>query len=92
MKIAFDVDGTLIRKNSNGEDIPHYRILDLMYAFHKLGYELFVWSGGGVDYALRWAEKLGIDHRVNVVPKGSFTPDIAVDDEEVELGRVNLKV
>jgi hypothetical protein len=41
---------------------------------------MYIWSGGGVDYATRWRDKLGLT--AIVVEKGSFTPDIAFDDED----------
>lgn len=92
IKIAFDVDGTLIRKSPKGEDVPRLEILLYLSFYHIVGdCEIFVWSGSGIEYANRWVEKLGLQD-VTVVAKGSFIPDIAVDDEEVTLGKVNLKV
>lgn len=53
-----------------------------------------MWSGGGVDYAQHWVRKLGLD--ATVVAKGSFKPDIAVDDlansPGFNLGITNLPV
>lgn len=91
-KIAFDVDGTLIIKGERGEDIPRYTVLDLMRTMKGFGLDIYVWSGSGIDYAKRWCDKLGLGAMVTVVAKGSFIPDIAIDDELVELGIVNLKV
>ncbi len=90
--IAFDVDNTLIKKSRNGEDVPNYGVILLLEMFRGLGYEVKVWSGSGVDYATRWCEKLGIINDVHVIAKGSIEVDIAVDDEDVTLGKVNLKV
>ena len=94
MKIAFDVDGTLIHQSGEKIDTPRYDVINLFLAFEKLGNEMYIWSGGGVDYAARWAEKLGLDAKV--VEKGSFKPDIAVDDmaheSEFNLGVVNIEV
>lgn len=90
MKIAFDVDGTLIHQIGEKEDTPRYEIISLFKTLEKLGNEMYIWSGGGVDYAQRWSEKLGLTAKV--VEKGSFKPDMAVDDMDVELGIVNLKV
>jgi hydroxymethylpyrimidine pyrophosphatase-like HAD family hydrolase len=94
MRIAFDVDGTLIHQSGSREDTPRYDIIALFHSFEKLGYEMYIWSGGGVDYATRWKEKLGLNAKV--VEKGSFKPDIAVDDmaheSEFNLGVVNLAV
>jgi phosphoserine phosphatase len=88
--VCFDTDGTLIHQVGKKEDTPRYQIIELFHIFQGLGYQMFIWSGGGVDYAERWRDKLGLD--AAVVPKGSFIPDIAVDDEYVKLGKVNLKV
>lgn len=87
---AFDVDGTLIHQVGEKEDTPRYEIIDLFKKFEKLGFEMYIWSGGGVDYAQRWSERLGLDAKV--VAKGSFSPDISVDDLPVEFGKVNIKV
>ena len=104
MRIAFDVDGTLIYDGNplykfvNPEtgmeeplcDTPRYDVIALFKAFQGLGYETYIWSGGGIDYAKRWAAKLGLS--ATIVEKGSFRPDIAVDDMAVELGITNIRV
>lgn len=91
--VAFDVDGTLIEKaGTTGRDVPRYEVILMLVNFGVLELDIFVWSGSGVDYAKQWVEKLGLDNAVKVVAKGSFKPDIAIDDEDVELGVVNLKV
>jgi len=79
MRIAFDVDRTLITIN----DTPRYPIIDLLFWFMKnTRCTIFVWSGGGIDYAQRWVEKLGLDKlNVQVIEKGSQSMDIVVDDE-----------
>lgn len=94
--VAFDVDGTLITQNSS-LDTPRYDVIALFHVFERLGCDLYIWSGGGVDYAARWAEKLGL--KANIVAKGSFKPDITIDDLDLDMreaersiGRVNLQV
>jgi hypothetical protein len=80
------------------EDTPRYEIIQLFHILQRLGCEMFIWSGGGVPYAKRWMEKLGLV--ATVVEKGSFKPDIAIDDlndlplrvAERSLGRVNIQV
>jgi hydroxymethylpyrimidine pyrophosphatase-like HAD family hydrolase len=85
--IAFDVDGTLI----DDRDTPRYDVVQLFKSFEYFGFKMYVWSGGGVDYATHWARKMGLN--AEVVVKGSFTPDIAVDDiEDCTLGTVNIHV
>ena len=88
--IAFDVDGTLIHLTGEKEDTPRREIIQLFLSFQQLGYEMYCWSGGGESYAEMWLRRLYLDAKV--VEKGSFLPDIAVDDEHVKLGKVNLKV
>lgn len=81
-RVAFDVDGTLITTGKNPK--KRKEVLRLLYAFHKLGYEIWVHSGGGVLYAKRWVEYLGIDKNIHVyiAIKGDkkIHYNIAVDD------------
>jgi phosphoserine phosphatase len=85
-KIAFDVDGTLI----DMQDRPNYDVIELLLWFQKHGWETIVWSGGGVEYAKHWRDKLGLESYV--VEKGSIVVDIVVDDEDCLLGDVLIKV
>lgn len=93
VKIAFDVDNTLIVKSNNGEDVPNYGVIHLIMTINVMvrDVDLIVWSGSGVDYARRWTEKLGIAEATRVIGKGQEKVDIAFDDEEVLLGKVNLQ-
>jgi hydroxymethylpyrimidine pyrophosphatase-like HAD family hydrolase len=88
--VAYDVDGTLIHEAGPLEDTPKYENIALFHQFQRIGCKMFIWSGGGIDYADRWARKLGLD--AQIVSKGSFQPDIAVDDMDVSLGKINLRV
>lgn len=94
IKVAFDVDGTLIHQSGELCDTPRYNIIQMFKMFESLGHEMFIWSGGGVDYATHWANKLGL--KAQIVAKGSFKPDIAVDDmaheSEFNLGTVSIPV
>lgn len=97
VKVAFDVDWTLIKPDENGDDVPNYPVIQLFHALQALGCQMFIWSGGGYDYAKRWSEKLGL--KATIVQKGSFQPDIAFDDMDLDfrktersLGLVNLQV
>lgn len=89
-KIAFDVDGTLIHQVGELTDTPRYDIIQLFKLLEAADCEMYIWSGGGIDYAERWAEKLGL--KAHVIGKGSIVPDISFDDEEVTLGKVNIRV
>jgi len=104
MKICYDVDGTIIHDGNPKykfispitgseeplDSTPRYEIIQMFKMHEALGFQMFIWSGGGVDYAKYWAAKLGLS--ATVVAKGSFRPDIAVDDQEVDLGIINIRV
>lgn len=93
--VCFDVDGTLIHQSGERENAPRYEVIDLYRSLERLGFQMFIWSGGGIDYAAHWRDKLGLFDAI-VVAKGSFQPDIAVDDmahsSEFNLGKVNIPV
>jgi len=88
-RICFDVDGTLITY----EDKPNYSTIQLLKFFQNLGWEVFIHSGSGIDYAKRWAEKLGLEP-CTIRPKGDvrFEYDIAVDDAVGEEDIANNKL
>jgi hypothetical protein len=92
LKVAFDVDMTLI----DHEDRPLYNNINILRFFIHIGYDVIVWSGGGSDgegsYAGMHCRKLGIHDLVRIIPKGSEEVDIAFDDEQVQLGKVNVVV
>lgn len=92
LKVAFDVDGTLVLHTDGQSSVPRYDVLNILFTYQRLGASIYVWSGGGVDYACDWQRKLGLSLDVCVVAKGSFIPDIAYDDQEVKLGKVNIRV
>jgi len=87
-RVAFDVDGCLIDYN----DKPVNFILTTLRMYQKAGAEIIIWSGGGAEYAKRWAERLKLG-KVRCAFKGDIdNVDIAYDDEEVKLARLNLRV
>lgn len=92
MKIAFDVDDTLIVPSvaTGGRDTPNYDTIAIFKWFEAQGNDMIIWSGSGLDWASTWAEKLGLKARI--IRKGSEQVDIAFDDMKVELGKVNVKV
>jgi phosphoserine phosphatase len=54
MKIAFDIDDTLIIPSvATGfdRDTPNYEMINLYKWFESQGHYMIIWSGGGVDYA-----------------------------------------
>jgi hydroxymethylpyrimidine pyrophosphatase-like HAD family hydrolase len=88
--IAFDVDGCLIDE----QDKPRQDVLDILYKHHERGDHIYVWSGGGVGYARDWALRLGIAPYVGGFLRKTKTPgmDIAYDDQDVQLAKVNRRV
>jgi len=101
--IAFDVDDTLIIPScATGfdTDTPNYETITLYRWFQLQGNHMIIWSGGGADYAKQWAMKLGLtaDEYLCKSPEeedGKFKyreVDIAFDDRDTELGKVNVKV
>ncbi len=95
MKIAFDVDDTLIVPSvATGfdRDTPNYETIALFKWFQNQGHEMFIWSGSGMDWATTWAEKLGLTATIIPKLKGNNDIDIAFDDCDVDLAKVNIKV
>lgn len=93
LTVAFDVDDTLIVPavaTGFDRDTPNYETIALFKWFQSQGNRMIIWSGSGVDWAKTWAEKLGLDAEIHV--KGSVPVDIAFDDCDVTLGKVNVKV
>jgi len=95
MKIAFDVDDTLIIPPCvNGLDIdtPNYEVINLYKWFQSQGHDMIVWSGSGLDWAKRWSEKLGLSSCEIRRKEKSLDIDICFDDCDVDLAKVNIKV
>lgn len=88
--IAFDCDGTLIGRR----DEPRQEIVDMLKGYQKVGYSVIVWSGGGKSYAQMVGSRIkleGVTYMGKLENPG-FKPDIAVDDMDVELGVINIRV
>lgn len=95
MKIAFDVDDTLIIPGmvvGSNSDVPNFDTINLYRWFQSQGHHMIIWSGGGIDYAKMWAEKLGLFPTEVRLKKFHADIDIAFDDCDVELAKVNVKV
>ena len=104
--VAFDVDGTLLSKADGYEDTPNYKVIESYFHYRDvLGHKMIVWSGNGKDWARTWAMKLGLKHRFEDVSTDPLImekprmadpyrliPDICVDDEDVKLGKENIRV
>ena len=96
MKIAFDVDDTLIIPSvATGfpTDTPNYEVIALYRWFQAQGHYMIIWSGSGVDYAKRWAEKLGLHADEFPVKQTGTDVDLAFDDvSNALLGKVTVQV
>jgi len=94
MRIAFDVDDTLIIPSvvTGNRDVPNYETIAIFRWFQDQGHEMFIWSGSGTDWAYTWGEKLGL-HPFKVMQKQKdLSVDLAFDDCDVDLAKVNIKV
>lgn len=71
IRVAFDVDGTLIRNDSDGDmdggtPIANERIRSLLVALSSFkNVTIIVWSGGGELYARQVANAIGIQSYVD---------------------------
>lgn len=98
INICFDVDDTLWKiRPKHHDQVPDYDLIQVLRWFHKNGDNVYVWSGGGVDYAKMIVRKLGLDDMVKVISKPPLYKndpkiDLVFDDEEITLGKVNIEV
>lgn len=95
LTIAYDVDDTLIIPSivtGEDHDIPNDEVIAVFRWFQAQGHNMVVWSGGGVEYAKRWAEKLDLAPCAIMVKTKTEGIDIAFDDCDVDLAKVNIKV
>jgi 2-polyprenyl-6-methoxyphenol hydroxylase-like FAD-dependent oxidoreductase len=95
--VAFDVDGTLVSTHfttAEGAPVALEDVRTLVWAFHDLfDARIIVWSGSGELYARQMAKEIHITQWVDAYcVKGSVSADIAIDDEDVQLGTVNLRL
>lgn len=98
MKVAFDIDDTLLvpsvvmGNGVSGDNVPNYEVIAVLRWFQAQGYEIILWSGSGVDWAKRWGEKFGLEPFTVRMKEKSDDIDIAFDDCDVSLAKVNVKV
>lgn len=94
--VAFDVDGTLRCNCTETCQDPNLDIVELFRIFKKFkNVELYVWSGGGAEYAYGFALKydLGVKKARCISKFAGLKPDIAIDDiQETDLASLNLIV
>lgn len=94
LTVAFDTDDCLIIPGvatGSGRDTPNYDTIAIFKWFESQGHKMIIWSGSGIDWATTWAEKLGLQAEIRMKQK-SEDIDIAFDDCDVDLGKVNIKV
>lgn len=94
LKVAFDIDDTLWKIRENHQDqVPDYPLIQVLLWFVSNGDKVFVWSAGGVDYAKSIVKRLGLDDVVEVIMKEKRDDiDIAFDDAETNLGKVDVPI
>lgn len=97
VKIAFDVDGTLRCNCTETCRDPNQRIVDMFNTLKTFkNVELYVWSGGGAQYAFDMARVLGLDgfsYDRCISKIGAPQMDIAIDDiQDTAIGDINLIV
>jgi len=94
MKIAFDIDDTLIIPSvvTGAIDIPNYETIAIYRWFQAQGHTMILWSGSGADWCSVWNVKLGLKCDEIRVKQKDLEVDLAFDDCEVDLAKVNIKV
>lgn len=96
VSIAFDVDGTLRCNCTDTCEDPNPDIVEMFKILKKFkNVELYVWSGGGAEYAYRFATKFSllVSPSRCISKFNGFKPDIAIDDiQDTALGAINLIV
>lgn len=87
-KIAFDVDGTLIDLFDN----TRQEVVDKLMEHQANGDEVYIWSGGGLDYARTIARRLSLEDVPVIRKEKNDRIDICYDDMDVNLAKVNIKI
>lgn len=96
IKIAFDVDGTLRCNCTDNCEDKNVRITTLFCTLERFkNTELYVWSGGGAEYARRFARLYDLpvkdSHCISKI--GAPHMDIAIDDiQDTAIADINLIV
>ena len=93
--IAFDVDDTLLTPRIVTPwdyETPHYENIQAYKWFQKQGCHMIVWSGSWTDWARTWSDKFWLFPDEIRVKQKSDDVDICIDDCNVDLATINLKV
>lgn len=98
MKIAFDIDDTILvpsivaGNDVSSYNVPNYEVISVYKWFQAQGNEMILWSGSGMDWAKTWGEKFDLMPFTVRMKEKSDDIDIAFDDCEVSLAKVNVRV
>ena len=94
MNICFDIDDTLWKIDRKYmRQVPDYDLIQVLRWFFNNGDTIYIWSAGGVEHAQVVVDKLGLTDMVEVIQKGvNKEIDIAFDDEETKLAKVDVRV
>ena len=89
MNICFDINECLIDR----EEKPIKSNIALLRVLSKK-HKIYAWSGKGWGYAESWTRLLGLSPYLSGVLNkyGTFRPDIAFDDQEIDLGKLNIQL
>jgi hypothetical protein len=99
LKVAFDVDGTLVYNgdpdytDDDGEPLdgtPRYPVIKLYEALLNFGADMYVWSSHGEEFSQMWKDKLGLSGMA--LAKKDIEPDLAVDNKDFNLAKVTIPV
>ncbi|HED37127.1 MAG TPA: hypothetical protein ENI76_02615 [Ignavibacteria bacterium] len=94
MKIAFDIDDTILIPSVArfGVNAPNHDTIQIYKWFQNQGCEMILWSGSGVDWARTWGNEFELQPFEVRVKEKSNDIDIAFDDCDVDLAKVNVRV
>lgn len=95
-KVAFDVDMTLIHEDGS----PIKANIDMLRHCVNSGWDIYIWSGGGVSYVERRVNQLRdclVGVNITIIPKTLDASkqhgiEICFDDQEVSLAEINIQI
>lgn len=95
IKIAVDVDGTLIGVDGKPNHNLIMALMTLARATMPNKVKFYVWSGGGITYAHDRMVSLGLHKTLfecAIMKDADQGIDISFDDMDITLAKVNIKV
>lgn len=88
MRVAFDVDGTIVGTNETART----EVVRIMMMCVKQGHEVIIWSGGGKFYAEARARQFGLEAFPCFQKDKALDVDLCFDDMEVDLAKLNIQI